>query len=107
MSQSTILHDLYAVIESRKGADPTTSYTAKLLAKGLHKCAQKVGEEGVELALAAVDGSEDDVAGEAADLFYHTLVVLAARDISLDAVFDKLKEREGVSGLAEKAGRKG
>ncbi len=81
------------LIEGRKGADPSTSYTAKLLAGPLNKAAQKVGEEGVETALAVV--SEDDAAlkGEAADLLYHLLVVLAARDIELMDVISVLQER--------------
>ena len=84
---------LEALIESRKGADPATSYTAKLLSGPLNKAAQKVGEEGVETALAVV--SEDDAAvkGEAADLLYHLIVVLAARDLKLDDVIDVLQQR--------------
>lgn len=84
---------LEALIESRKGADPSTSYTAKLLSGPLNKAAQKVGEEGVETALAVV--SEDDAAlkGEAADLLYHLIVVLAARDLKLDDVIDVLQQR--------------
>ena len=105
MSKPSILNELYAVVESRKGGDPQSSYTAKLFSKGLHKCAQKVGEEGVELALAVVDGSDDDVVSESADLLYHLIVVLAARGIPPERVYDALKEREGISGLDEKKAR--
>lgn len=84
---------LETVIDGRKDADPSTSYTAKLLAGPLHKAAQKVGEEGVETALAAV--AEDDAAlrGEAADLIYHLMVILAARDIKLTDVIAELRAR--------------
>lgn len=99
------LDRLNKVILSRKGADPDTSYTAKLFAKGVHKCAQKMGEEAVETALAAVDPDTGDVAAECADLFYHTLVLLAACDVPLADVYAKLDERAGTSGLAEKAAR--
>jgi phosphoribosyl-ATP pyrophosphohydrolase/phosphoribosyl-AMP cyclohydrolase len=87
------LGHLARVIESRKGADPNESYTAKLLAGPLVKAAQKVGEEGVETALAAVAESDEAFKGEAADLLYHLLVVMAAKDVSVEDVIAVLQAR--------------
>lgn len=103
------LQRLAATIDSRKGGDPAASYTAKLLADPA-LAAKKLGEEAVETVIAAValksqEGGADALAAESADLLYHWLVLLAASDVSLDAVADKLAAREGVSGLAEKAAR--
>ncbi|NNE59061.1 MAG: bifunctional phosphoribosyl-AMP cyclohydrolase/phosphoribosyl-ATP diphosphatase HisIE [Hellea sp.] len=84
---------LEELIEGRKSADPSSSYTAKLLSGPLRKAAQKVGEEGVETALAAVDEDDTALKGEAADLIYHLMVVLAARDVTLTDVIGVLKER--------------
>ena len=84
---------LETLIETRKTADPESSYTAQLLQGPLHRAAQKVGEEGIETALAAVEESDDKLVSEAADLFYHTLVLLAAKDLKLDAVIAELKLR--------------
>jgi phosphoribosyl-ATP pyrophosphohydrolase len=95
---------LAATIESRKGADPSGSYTAQLLANPTN-AAKKLGEEALETAIAAVTRDPDAVAAESADLIYHWLVVLAAAGVSLDAVAAKLEAREGASGLAEKASR--
>ncbi len=100
-----ILERLAAVIASRKGADPASSYTAKLLAGGPQAAAKKLGEEAVETALAAVSGDQDAIAAESADLIYHWLVLLAATGVDLDAVAAKLEAREGRSGLDEKASR--
>jgi len=104
---SAILARLAETIDARAGADPDTSYTAKLLAKGERKCAQKLVEEAGELAIALVSEGEDEAASEAADLLYHLLVGLRSRGISLDRVAEKLADRQGMSGLAEKAARKG
>lgn len=101
------LSDLAKIIAARAdAADPSSSYTAKLLAEGVERCARKFGEEAVEAALAAV--SEDDAAltAEAGDVLYHLLVMLRARGISLDAVMAELEKRTGRSGIAEKAARK-
>ncbi len=87
------LGHLARVIEGRKGADPSESYTAKLLAGPLVKAAQKVGEEGVETALAAVAESDEAFKGEAADLLYHLLVVMAAKDVSVGDVIEVLQAR--------------
>jgi phosphoribosyl-ATP pyrophosphohydrolase len=103
---ATILDRLYKVIESRRGADPTKSNTARLFAKGTDKIAQKLGEEAVETVVAAVAQSEKEVIAESADLLYHLLVLWAARGIEPDAVWAELARREGASGLAEKAARK-
>ena len=84
---------LETLIQGRKTADPESSYTAQLLQGSLRRAAQKVGEEGVETALAAVAETDDKLVSEAADLFYHTLVLLAAKDVKLDAVIGELKRR--------------
>ncbi|MFN6924429.1 MAG: phosphoribosyl-ATP diphosphatase [Tabrizicola sp.] len=99
------LEKLAATIESRKGADPDASWTAKLLAKGPEKCAEKFGEEAVEAIIEAVKGDRARLTAEAADVLYHLLVMLAARDVTLQEVLAELEKRQGISGLAEKAGR--
>ncbi len=99
------LDDLYAVIASRKGADPEASWTAKLLSQGPEKCAEKFGEEAVEAIIEAVKGEKAALTSEAADVLYHLLVMLASRDVPLEDVLDALAAREGTSGLAEKAAR--
>lgn len=104
-ASAAILDDLFAVIESRKTADPDSSYTAKLFAKGRKKIAQKVGEEGVECAIAAVSETPDDVVAESADLLYHLLVLWAEQGLTPDRVYAELGKRVGVSGLDEKAAR--
>ena len=101
-----VLGRLSAVVESRKGGDPTASYTARLLAEPA-LAAKKLGEEAIETVIAAVQADKDALAAESADLLYHWLVVLAASGVSLDEVAAKLEAREGVSGHAEKAGRSG
>ena len=101
----SVLHDLAATIQSRKGADPDTSWTAKLFAKGPEKCAEKFGEEAIEAIIEAVKGDREKLASEAADVLYHLLVMLAARDVTLADVEAELARREGTSGLAEKAAR--
>ncbi|MBY5971261.1 Phosphoribosyl-ATP pyrophosphatase [Pseudooceanicola marinus] len=99
------LSRLSATIESRRGADPDSSWTAKLLAKGPEKCAEKFGEEAVEAIIEAVKNDPEKLASECADVLYHMLVMLAARDVPLQAVLDVLEAREGTSGVAEKASR--
>ncbi|MEP1352613.1 MAG: phosphoribosyl-ATP diphosphatase [Tateyamaria sp.] len=99
------LDELFAAIEARKGADPDTSWTAKLLSKGPEKCAEKFGEEAVEAIIEAVKGDKVGLTSEAADVLYHLLVMLAARDIQLSDVLDELARRQGTSGLVEKAAR--
>ncbi|MBZ0129465.1 MAG: phosphoribosyl-ATP diphosphatase [Rhodobacteraceae bacterium] len=102
---SDILHRLAATIAARKGADPDTSWTAKLLAKGPEKAAEKFGEEAVEAIIAAVKNDPENLKAEAADVLYHLLVMLAARDVALADVLGELERREGLSGIAEKASR--
>jgi phosphoribosyl-ATP pyrophosphohydrolase len=99
------LHALETTILARKGADPATSYVASLFARGRGRIAQKVGEEAVETVIAALGEERGTLVGEAADLLFHLLVLLAERGIALDAVLAELERREGVSGLAEKAAR--
>ena len=99
------LENLAATIAARKGADPETSWTAKLLSKGPEKCAEKFGEEAVEAIIEAVKGDRARLTSEAADVLYHLLVMLAARDVTLADVVAELDRREGTSGIAEKAGR--
>lgn len=101
----TTLARLSATIEARKGTDPTSSWTAKLLAQGPEKCAEKFGEEAVEAIIEAVKGDRARLTSEAADVLYHLLVMLASRDVSLADVLAELERREGTSGIEEKAGR--
>ncbi len=98
---------LAETIAARKGADPASSWTAKLLSQGPEKCAEKFGEEAVEAIIEAVRGDREKLTSEAADTLYHLLVMLAARDVTLDDVLAELARREGTSGLDEKAARKG
>lgn len=86
---------LAGVIEQRTGADPEESYTARLLAAGLPRIAQKVGEEGVETVIAALAEGKDELRGEAADLLYHLLVLLRAAGVELGEVLDVLRDRHG------------
>jgi phosphoribosyl-ATP pyrophosphohydrolase len=104
-SGSAIIARLFALIESRKGADPTVSRTALLLHRGVPKIAQKVGEEAVEAAIAAVLGSREKLVSESADLLYHLLVLWAAMGIVPDDVYAELARREGTSGIEEKKAR--
>ncbi|MCB1338858.1 MAG: phosphoribosyl-ATP diphosphatase [Maritimibacter sp.] len=99
------LDRLAATIAARRGADPDTSWTAKLLANGPEKCAEKFGEEAVEAIIEAVKGDRARLTSEAADVLYHLLVMLAARDVGLDEVLAELDRREGTSGIVEKQSR--
>src|SRR5438477_4163349 len=100
------LERLWRVIESHRGGDPEASYTAKLLARGNAKIAQKLGEEAVEAVIAGVRGDRAALVGESADLFYHLLVLWAAVGVSPADIAAELRRREGTSGIAEKRGRK-
>jgi phosphoribosyl-ATP pyrophosphohydrolase len=100
-----ILERLFSVIEGRKGGDPASSYTAKLLADGKPKIAKKLGEEATETIIAATAGTPAEVARESADLLYHLLVLWAAAGVKPAEVWAELARREGTSGLAEKAAR--
>ena len=99
------IHNLAATIAARKAADPDESWTAKLLAKGPEKCAEKFGEEAVEAIIEAVKGDRTRLTAEAADVIFHLLVMLAARDLTLADVEAELDRRAGTSGIAEKATR--
>ncbi len=99
------LSRLAQTIAARKSADPESSWTAKLLSKGPEKCAEKFGEEAVEAIIEAVKGDRAKLTSEAADVLYHLLVMLAARDVTLADVEAELAHREGISGIAEKAAR--
>ena len=101
----TTLARLAATIETRKGADPETSWTAKLFAKGPDKCAEKFGEEAIEAVIEAVKGDRARLTAEAADVMFHLLVMCAARGVTLADIEAELTRREGVSGIAEKAAR--
>jgi len=102
-----IVDALYAVIESRRGADPDSSYTAQLLARGTGKIAEKVGEEAIESIVAALSEGPDALAAESADLLYHLCVLWADAGVQPEDVWTKLAARQGMSGLTEKANRKG
>lgn len=101
-----IIDELFAVIASRKGGDPETSYTAKLFAKGRPKIAQKVGEEAVETVIAALAQDKGAVVSESADLFYHLLTLWADCGVAPADVWAELQRRVGTSGIAEKQSRK-
>ena len=91
--QLGFLSALEAIIRQRLDDRPEDSYTARLAAEGMQRMAQKVGEEGVELALAATAGNRDEIVNEAADLLYHVLVLLAGTDIRIQEVIDLLESR--------------
>jgi phosphoribosyl-ATP pyrophosphohydrolase len=99
------LERLAATIEARKGADPQSSWTAKLLARGPKKAAEKFGEEAIEAIIEAARGDREKLTTEAADVLYHFLVMLASSDVALADVYAELERREGQSGLDEKASR--
>ena len=100
-----VLRELAATLEARKQADPDSSYVARLYAKGLDAILKKVGEEAAETLLAAKNGDPEHLVRETADLWFHTLVMLAHLELGPDAVLDELHRRFGISGLVEKATR--
>ena len=99
------LEDLVKTINSRADADPSESWTAKLLAQGPEKCAEKFGEEAVEAIIEAVKGDSNALISEAADVIFHYLVMLKSREINFDDVMKELKSRTNKSGLREKEER--
>ncbi|MBL4627872.1 MAG: phosphoribosyl-ATP diphosphatase [Roseicyclus sp.] len=101
----SILIQLAETIQSRKAADPDTSWTAKLLSGGPEKCAAKFGEEAIEAIIEAVKGDREALTAEAADALYHLLVMCAARGVSLADIEAELERRHGTSGIEEKASR--
>ena len=105
VTNSEILARLEATIAARREVDPASSYVAKLNAKGVPKIAQKLGEEATETVIAALSGDRKELVGEAADLLFHLLVLLGAKDVPLAEVLSELDRREGTSGIAEKASR--
>lgn len=100
------LEDLAAIVAARAEADPDESWTARLLAKGPEKCAEKFGEEAVEAVIEAVRGDKAALTREAADVLFHLAVMLQSRGVTLADVMAELEMRQGQSGLAEKAARK-
>ena len=101
-----VLDRLYVVIESRKGADPDTSYTARLFSRGRQQIAKKLGEEAVEALIEGIRGDRPKLVAESADMLYHLLTLWAATGVKPRAVWTELARREGLSGIAEKAARK-
>jgi phosphoribosyl-ATP pyrophosphohydrolase len=101
-----VMARLARVIESRRGADPATSYVARLLSKGSDAVLKKIGEEATETVMAAKDGDRARIVSETADLWFHCLVMLAQYDLAPADVLDELARREGLSGLDEFAARK-
>ena len=99
------LEQLEQIIAARAAADPSESWTAKLLAKGPEKCAEKFGEEAVEAIIEAVKGDHAGLTSEAADVLFHLLVMLKSRDVALSDVMAELDRRQRQSGLQEKANR--
>ena len=100
-----ILTRLAETLEARKSADPQSSYVAKLYAKGMDSILKKVGEEAAETIIAAKGGDREQIIYETADLWFHSLVMLAHAGLHPDDVLNELARREGLSGLEEKAGR--
>jgi len=101
----TVLDALYATIEARKGADPSSSHSAKLMSRGTAKVAQKFGEEAVECLIEAVAGNRSELVAESADVLYHLMVLWVDAGIAPAEVWGELERRKGISGIAEKASR--
>ncbi|HLB96628.1 MAG TPA: phosphoribosyl-ATP diphosphatase [Acetobacteraceae bacterium] len=102
---AAVLDRLWSVVVGRRTANPAVSHSARLLARGTTKVAQKFGEEAVECLIEAVAGNRDAVVTESADVLYHLIVLWVSADVSPDEVWAELKRREGVSGIVEKASR--
>ena len=100
-----VLDELFATIEARKGADPSTSHSAKLMSRGSAKVAQKFGEEAVECLIEAVSGNKEALVAESADVLYHLMVIWVDAGITPGQVWAELERRKGISGIAEKASR--
>lgn len=111
MPATSVIAALTEVLESRRGADPSSSYVASLYAAGLNRILEKVGEEATETLIAAKDvtaeDGQEDLINETADLWFHSMVMLVHLDIRPEAVLEELERRFGLSGIAEKAARKG
>lgn len=106
LNGNDVLNRLSELLEQRKAADPSSSYVAKLYAKGMDSILKKVGEEATETVIAAKGGNSEEIIYETADLWFHTLVMLSHAGLSAKDVLDELARREGLSGIAEKASRK-
>lgn len=104
-ASSEVLDRLWSVVVERRGADPAVSHSARLLARGIAKVAQKFGEESVECVIEAVAGNPEALIAESADVLYHLIVVWVAAGLHPGQVWAELQRREGVSGIAEKASR--
>lgn len=104
-SDIDVVEELFTVIQGRKGGDPETSHTAKLFAAGRGRIAQKLGEEAVETVIEAIRDDTEAIRSESADLLYHLLVLWADAGIRPEEVWAKLRERRGISGVAEKRNR--
>jgi phosphoribosyl-ATP pyrophosphohydrolase len=102
---TTILERLDLTIQGKTTESPNKSHTAKLLKKGTEKCAEKFGEEAIELIVASVKKKKKEIIGEAADTLYHMLVLLRSKNISINQVLTELASREGISGIEEKRKR--
>lgn len=102
---SDVLDRLFAVVTARRGTDPSLSHSARLLARGRRKIAQKFGEEAVECLIEAVAGNRDELVGESADVLYHLIVMWVDAGVQPEEIWAELQRREGVSGIAEKAAR--
>lgn len=104
-ADASVLDRLYSVVTSRRGADPSSSHSARLLSRGTGKIAQKFGEEAVECLIEAVAGRPHELVGESADVLYHLIVLWVDAGVTPEQVWAELQRREGVSGIAEKASR--
>ena len=102
---ATVLDRLWSVVMGRRSADPAVSHSARLLSRGTAKVAQKFGEEAVECLIEAVAGNREALIAESADVLYHLIVLWVSAGVSPNEVWDELKRREGISGIAEKAAR--
>lgn len=102
---ATVLDRLYGVIEERKHADPNSSYTAKMFAKGLGKMAQKLGEEATETVIAVLAEKRENLINESTDLLYHLLLLWSAKGVKPSEVWAEVARREGTSGITEKGKR--
>lgn len=102
---AAVLDRLWSVVMGRRSADPAVSHSARLLSRGTAKVAQKFGEEAVECLIEAVAGNRDALVAESADVLYHLIVLWVSVGVGPNEVWDELKRREGISGIAEKAAR--
>ena len=105
MTTHDILNRLSETLAARRDADPTTSYTAKLMANGPDSILKKIGEESAELIMAAKDGKRLNIVGESTDLIYHVMVLLAFYGLGIEDVSQEMRRREGISGIDEKNSR--